>query len=133
MNELIYQQIKILAIFILAGICIGVLFDFFRAQRRVFKTYNFITYIQDILFWILSGIILIIAIMKYNNGEIRVYMISGVILGIIIYLRLISKYIIKVNTSILKFIIKFIKFILFPLKKICEIAKKGWKKNNNML
>ena len=133
MNELIYHQINILAIFILTGMCIGLLFDFFRIQRKVFKTFDFITYIEDVLFWILSGIILIIVIMKYTNGEIRIYMISGMVLGLIIYLRLISKYIIKINTSILKFIIKFIKIILFPLKKICEIPKKSWKKNNNML
>ncbi len=133
MNELIYHQINILAIFILTGMCIGLLFDFFRIQRKVFKTFDFITYIEDVLFWILSGIILIIVIMKYTNGEIRIYMISGMVLGLIIYLRLISKYIIKINTSILKFIIKFIKIILFHLKKICEIAKKSWKKNNNML
>ncbi|MBP3502916.1 MAG: spore cortex biosynthesis protein YabQ [Clostridia bacterium] len=133
MNELIYQQIKILIIFILTGMCISLLFDFFRIQRKVFKTFDLITYIQDVLFWILSGIILIIVIMKYTNGEIRIYMISGMALGIIIYLRLISKYIIKINTSILRFIIKFIKLILVPLKKFCEILKKSWKKKNNML
>ncbi|MBO5349889.1 MAG: spore cortex biosynthesis protein YabQ [Clostridia bacterium] len=133
MNELIYDQVNILGIFILTGMCIGLLFDFFRIQRKVFKTYDFITYIQDILFWIFSGILLIIVTMKYTNGEIRIYMISGMILGIIIYLRLISKYVIKLNTIILKAIIKFIKFLLFPLKKICEILKKSWKKNNNMV
>lgn len=133
MNELIHHQIKILAIFTLTGMCIGLLFDFFRIQRKVFKTFDFITYIQDVLFWILSGIILIIVIMKYTNGEIRIYMISGMVLGIIVYMRLISKYIIKINTLILKFIIRFIKLILLPLKKICEIPKKSWKKNNNML
>lgn len=120
MNELIYHQINILAIFILTGMCIGLLFDFFRIQRKVFKTFDFITYIEDVLFWILSGIILIIVIMKYTNGEIRIYMISGMVLGLIIYLRLISKYIIKINTSILKFIIKFIKIILFHLKKFVK-------------
>lgn len=133
MNELIHHQIKILAIFTLTGMCIGLLFDFFRIQRKVFKTFDFITYIQDVLFWILSGIILIIVIMKYTNGEIRIYMISGMVLGIIVYMRLISKYIIKINTLILKFIIRFIKLILLPLKKNCEIPKKSWKKNNNML
>ena len=133
MNELIYHQIYVLTIFILTGMCIGLLFDFFRIQRKVIKTFDFITYIQDILFWILSGVILIIVIMKYTNGEIRIYMISGMVLGIIIYLRLFSKYIIKINTSVLKFVIKFINLILFPLKKICKILKKSWKKNNNML
>lgn len=123
MNELIYHQIYILTIFILTGMCIGLLFDFFRIQRKVFKTFDFITYIQDVLFWIFSGIILIIVIMTFTNGEIRLYMISGMALGIIIYLRLISKYIIKINTSILKSIIKFIKLIFFPFKKVLQFVR----------
>lgn len=133
MNELIYHQIYVLIVFILTGMCLGLLFDFFRIQRRVLKTYDFITYIQDILFWILSGIILIFVIMKYTNGEIRIYMIFGIILGIILYLRLISKLFIKINTTIFKLILKIISIPLFPFKKIYEIIKKSWKKNNNML
>lgn len=133
MNELIYHQINILAIFILTGMCIGILFDFFRIQRRVLKTHDFVTYIQDILFWFISGIILIFVFMRYTNGEIRAYMLSGMILGLIIYFKLISKFVIKINTSILSLIMKFIGILLWPLKKIIEIIKKSWKKNNNML
>ena len=128
MNELIYHQIYVLIIFVLTGMCIGLLFDFFRIQRKVIKTFDFITYIQDVLFWILSGVILIIVIMKYTNGEIRLYMISGMVLGIIIYLRIFSKYVIKINTSIIKFIInitvKIINIVLFPFKKIFYLSKK---------
>lgn len=133
MNELIYYQIKILSIFIITGLCIGLLFDFFRIQRKVFKTVDFVTYIQDILFWILSGIIVIIVVMKYTNGEIRMYMMSGMVLGILIYMSIISKYIININTAILKYIIAFFNLLLYPFKKICKILKKSWKKKKNMV
>ena len=133
MNELIFNQINILFIFAITGMCMGILFDFFRIQRRVFKTYDFVTYVQDILFWIISGIILIFVTMKYTDGELRSYMIIGIILGIMLYLKLISKYFIKINTTILSFFIKLIKIPFKPFKKIYEIIKKSWKKRNNML
>lgn len=133
MNALLLNQFNTIFIFFLTGICIGLIFDFFRIQRKVIKTCNFITYIQDILFWIISGLIMIFVIMKYTNGEIRMYMVLGIILGILIYFLVISKYIIKIFVNILSFLLNIITKLLFPIKKITKIIKKGWKNKNNML
>ena len=54
-------------VFILNGILIGLLFDIFRILRKSFKTPDFITYIEDILFWILTGIITLYFIFIFNN------------------------------------------------------------------
>ena len=133
MNALLLSQFNIVFIFFLTGICIGLLFDFFRIQRKVLRTCDFITYIQDILFWIISGLIIIFVIMKYTNGEIRIYMVFGIILGILIYFLIISKYIMKISVCILSFLLNIIGKLLFPLKKIYKIIKKDWKNKNNML
>ena len=133
MNALLLSQFNTVFIFFLTGICIGLLFDFFRIQRKVLRTCDFITYIQDILFWIVSGLIIIFVIMKYTNGEIRIYMIVGIILGILIYFLIISKYIMKIFVCILSFLLNIIGKLLFPIKKIYKIIKKSWKNKNNML
>ena len=133
MNALLLSQFNTVFIFFLTGICIGLLFDFFRIQRKVLKTCDFITYIQDILFWIVSGLIIIFVIMKYTNGEIRIYMVLGIILGILIYFLIISKYIMKIFVCILSFLLNIIGKLLFPIKKIYKIIKKRWKNKNNML
>ncbi len=133
MNALLLSQFNIVFIFFMTGICIGLLFDFFRIQRKVLKTCDFITYIQDILFWIVSGLIIIFVIMKYTNGEIRIYMVLGIILGILIYFLIISKYIMKIFVCILSFLLNIIGKLLFPIKKIYKIIKKSWKNKNNML
>lgn len=133
MNALLLSQFNTVFIFFLTGICIGLLFDFFRIQRKVLRTCDFITYIQDILFWIVSGLIIIFVIMKYTNGEIRIYMILGIILGILIYFIIISKYIMKIFVCILSFLLNIIGKLLFPIKKIYKIIKKSWKNKNNML
>ena len=125
MNALLLSQFNTVFIFFLTGICIGLLFDFFRIQRKVLKTCDFITYIQDILFWIVSGLIIIFVIMKYTNGEIRIYMALGIILGILIYFLIISKYIMKIFVCILSFLLNIIGKLLFPIKKIYKIIKKS--------
>ena len=56
-------------IFVLNGFIIGIFFDIFRILRKSFKTPDVITYMQDIAFWILSGLIILYSIFKFNSGE----------------------------------------------------------------
>lgn len=125
---MITNQANLFLIFGINGIIIGLLFDFFRILRRSFKTKDFITYIQDILFWILTGFILLYSIFTFNNGEIRLFMFLGVVIGIIIYMLFISSYIIKINVAIIKFIkniiIKIFNIIIVPFKAIYNLVKK---------
>lgn len=111
-----YIQIINLLIFIVVGIVLGIIFDSFRIIRKSFKTPDFVTYIEDILFWIISGIILLFCIFTFNNGELRLYLFASIIVGNIIYMVTLSKYFIKVSTFIL-ISIKKILFIPFSLVK----------------
>ncbi len=134
MNE-IYRQLFCLGIFILVGIAIGFLFDCFRILRKSFKTADWITYIQDIIFWILTGIIILFSIFKFNNGEIRSYIILGIFFGFLIYILTISRVIVKYSVRVIQLVKKIIsypihiivnilrKFILNPIKKIFNKVK----------
>ncbi len=121
MNINIYHQLFNLFAFIITGIIIGILFDIFRIIRKSFKTPDFVTYIEDIIFWILAGFVLLFTIFTFNNGEIRVYIFFSLILGLFIYMLTLSKYFIKVNVTILQFIKKVIKF---PLQILVNFTKK---------
>lgn len=135
MNVNIYNQLFNLLIFILTGIVIGILFDIFRIIRRSFKTPDFITYIEDVLFWSLTGFILLFTIFTFNNGEIRLYIFIGLLFGLTIYLLTISKYLIKASVKIItlfkeilsypiKVIINFVKnFIIHPFSLLFSIIK----------
>lgn len=125
---MVTNQAYLFLIFSLNGFAIGLLFDFFRILRKSFKTSDIITYIEDIVFWILSGIIVLYSIFIFNNGEIRIYMFLAILLGIIIYMLLLSSYIIKINVFIIDKIKKAIKLIIniikIPLNFILRIIKK---------
>lgn len=71
---MITNQAYLFLVFIINGLLIGLLFDIFRILRRAFKTSDFVTYIEDILFWILTGFSILYSIFVFNNGEIRLFM-----------------------------------------------------------
>jgi len=125
---MVTNQAYLFLIFIVNGILIGLLFDFFRILRKTFETKDFITYIEDFLFWVLTGIILLYSIFTFNNGEIRLFMILAVLLGVTMYMIFISSYIIKINVAIINFIKNIIRTIfnvlIIPFKFLYNLLKK---------
>lgn len=125
---MINNQAQLFLVFIINGIIIGIFFDFFRILRKSFKTSDFSTYIEDLLFWILTGFSILFTLFKYNNGEIRLYMFLAIAIGILLYMLIFSSYIIKINVSIIlilkKLLKKIIYFIFIPIKFILKIVKK---------
>ena len=114
---MIYTQLQLFFIFLVNGFLIGLLFDFFRILRKAIKTADFITYVEDALFWILTGVIILYSIFIYNNGEIRLFMFFAIILGILIYLTFISKIILSMSLNIIN-VIKKIFSTVFTILKI---------------
>ena len=125
---MITNQAYLFLIFIANGIIIGLLFDIFRILRRSFKTSDFITYIEDILFWILTGLTILYSIFVFNNGEIRLFMFFGIAIGITMYMLLLSSIIIKTNVAIINFfkriILAILNIIKLPFKYILKLIKK---------
>ncbi len=125
---MVTNQAYLFVIFTINGIIIGILFDLFRVLRRSFKTTDIVTYIQDILFWILTGFILLYSIFTFSNGEIRFYMFLAIFLGCLMYIVMFSKYFIKVNVKIvttIKVIVeKIMSIVIFPIKIVINLVKK---------
>lgn len=125
---MVINQAYLFLIFTLNGVCIGLIFDLFRILRKSFKTSNLIIYIQDILFWIFTGISIVFFMYNYSDGSIRLYMILGLILGFLLYLLTISKYIIKVFVIIIciikRIIIRSINIINMPIQFTKNLIKK---------
>ncbi len=125
---MIYTQLELFFIFIISGFVIGLLFDFFRILRKTIKTADFVTYVEDILFWILTGFIILYSVFKYNNGEIRIFMFLAIIIGMLLYLTLISKYLLIISTTIINFIknifIKIFEIIKIPFTILIKTIRK---------
>ena len=115
------NQAYLFMVFSIVGVIIGLLFDIFRIIRKTIKTNDIITYLEDIMFWILTGIIIIYAMYKFCDGELRFFMIMGIILGTCLYIVTISQYVIKISVCIIN-IIK--KVLIYPIISIYKLIKK---------
>ena len=118
------EQLTNFIYFIITGMALGIVFDIFRILRKSFKTSDIVTNIQDILFGIITGIILLASIFLFNKGELRLYLFIGICSGIIIYMLTISKYFIKLNVAIINFIKKIIVLITKPFIFLLKFIKK---------
>lgn len=118
------EQLTSFIYFIITGILLGIIFDIFRISRRTIKTSDFITNLEDVLFGLIAGIIILISIFKFNNGELRLYIFIGLGIGIILNILFISKYFIKINICIINFIKKAFKFLFKPIISLIKFIKK---------
>ena len=110
--------------FFATGVCIGVLFDIFRVTRKIFKMPNLLIYVEDVLFWLLTGALLLFVIYMFTDGELRLYMFFVLGLGSVFYFSYISKYFMGINQKIAEIIKKFIGFFTLPIKKLIKFFKK---------
>ena len=64
----------------------------------------------------------------FNNGEIRLFMFLGILLGSLTYMIFLSSYIIKINVKIITFVKtalkKLLKLIFMPVVIVYKFVKK---------
>ena len=119
-----FEQLISFIYFIIIGVILSIIFDIFRILRRTMKTSDIVTNIQDILFCIISGIIILLSIFMFNNGELRLYIFIGISIGVILYMIFISKYFIKFNVAIINLIKKIVFLLLKPFIFILNFTKR---------
>lgn len=124
-------QVYIFGWTMLVGAIMGIIFDFFRALRRKGNTKNIMVYIQDILFWLIIALVIIVSSFIINDGELRGYMLLGYLLGATFYILLFSKYIKTFFGFILDCIENFFNIIFSPVVKFAKKIKKNNKKELN--
>ncbi|MGG7144000.1 spore cortex biosynthesis protein YabQ [Clostridium nigeriense] len=114
-------QFDIVIYSILSGILAGILFDLYNIMRGV-KIPKIIIILEDILFWILTAIIVFTFLLYMNYAFLGPYVYIFMILTLILYLKLISPTVLKIETYIIsklgKFIRILIKNLIYPIRII---------------
>lgn len=114
-------QFDIVIYSILSGILAGVLFDLYNIIRGV-KIPKIIIIIEDILFWILTAVIVFTFLLYMNYAFLGPYVYIFMILTLIIYLKIISPTVLKLEIYIISKIGKIIRVLLknlvYPIKII---------------
>lgn len=131
---MIENQVVVFLWTIIIGMALGLIFDFFRILRRKGNTKDILVYIQDVFFWLIVTVVVIVSTFLINDGELRGYMVLGYILGGIFYMMLFSKLIRKIFGFVLDKIEKCIEIVVNKIsnmvKKINDTNKKDKKMEN---
>ena len=91
---------------IILGILISIFYDIFSALRKLGVNSFFAVLVEDILFFLVTTPVIFLFLIATTNGEVRLYIILGIIIGF----------------SLLK--LTFSKIIVFILYKILFVIKK---------
>ncbi len=95
------------------------LYDFLRISRRLFNCPDFLVNLEDILFSVLSAVLVFYVTYLKNDGEIRWQTAVGLLLGIVLYLFIVKDRWVKIGCVIMRFLArileKILKIILKPV------------------
>lgn len=132
----IIDEFYIFLIAINYGLIIGCIYDFYRVFRHFSESKKVLTAIEDILFWIIIALIIFVFLVDKTNGIIRGFVILGIIIGYVFYIKVISKYsfsfLKKIFKLILDLISEIMKVISYPFKQIFKFAGKRANKLGNI-
>ena len=107
--------------FIFIGMLFSAIFDFFRAVRKVRKTSIISIYVQDIIYFVIIGIIMLTIIINFMSEGIRGYLIFGIILGIIMYIGVFGNIVRNIFINILRLSGGILEFLMLPLNIYSEL------------
>ncbi|NLJ75977.1 MAG: spore cortex biosynthesis protein YabQ [Peptococcaceae bacterium] len=89
--ESLLSQARAFFMIIAIGIIAAVGFDYYRAVRRAFRLKKAGFFLGDIIFWLVTTVIVFILLILANWGEMRLYVFLGLGLGVLLYFCLFSK------------------------------------------
>ena len=125
----------------LYGLLTGVLYDVIRAVRGRIKAF-FVIFALDLLFWVCCVIGVFWFAMGIGQGELRLFVFSGIVLANVLYFSVFSRFIRSFLFDLLEIIASVIAALLKPFveiaKKIQKVAQKTkksfqyWEKRNKI-
>lgn len=92
-------QFRIVIFSLAAGVLTGIFFDFYRIFRGM-SVPKVITIIEDLLFWTLNSILVFIFLLYVNYAFLGIYVYFFILIGDIMYLKLVSPYFLKMENEI---------------------------------
>ena len=121
----IWYQIIILVGSLLAGIIIGLMFEFYKIIIKNLRRKKIILFIGDIIFWCISGMIVYIWLFVICNAIMATYVILSILIGIGIYYFILSPALVGafdfIYYRILSYFRGMIKIMIYPFQLLFKL------------
>lgn len=128
MTKLLENQVSFFIWSFISGCFIAFFYDMLRVQRKVFKISDFLVILTDILFLLVSGLVIFFIAYFKNNSEMRFFEFIGVFLGILVYILIFKNrfldFSVRISNMFIKVFVRIIKTISYPVCLVFKIIKK---------
>ncbi len=104
MSDIFFKELWIFWYSCLLGIGLGILYDVFRIIRMLINKRNITIFLQDIIYFIVSGFVTFIFVLGINEGQSRFYILAGEGIGWIVYHITLGEKIYHCSENIVKMI-----------------------------
>ena len=92
MSMQIRYEAWLLLLSLMTGGWLMLVYDLLRVLRLMIKHSSVVRGLEDFLFWIYAGVITFILLYEQNDGGLRLYVIVGVFLGMLLYDKIVSRF-----------------------------------------
>lgn len=120
-SESILKEADILLMSLFMGLILIFVYDLLRIIRRIIPHGKWWIAIEDILFWLGCAVAVFAMLFRVNDGYVRGFSIGGVVIGMLFYNFLLSRFVIDGSLLVLEKVL----YVLFrPIVFFMKIFKK---------
>ncbi|MBQ2967972.1 MAG: spore cortex biosynthesis protein YabQ [Clostridia bacterium] len=116
------SEVRVLFLSALSGVTCAFLYDLFKIIRRTFQPGVWLTFMLDMLFWILSALLAFGMLLFSNHGQMRLFEMIAMAVGALVYFLSVSSVIVACGTVLLKRLLSGIFFVFrilfFPFRML---------------
>lgn len=89
--DMLINQARAFTSTIVIGMSAGLLYDYYRAVRAVYKLRRIGTFVGDVIYWLVTTAMVFFMLLWGTWGEMRLYVLIGIGLGALLYFHLFSR------------------------------------------
>ena len=124
MANIIYDEVQLFAICFLLGMGLAFIYDIIRIARRLFRHWDWLVDLEDLLYWIFTGWAVFQTLFVFNRGALRGYAFLGLFVGVLLYSLTLSRIFLLLLKKLLPCWNKGKRFLLKPFVFLHNFVRK---------
>lgn len=128
-SEQIFRELDFFAVSFVLGALLVFVYDCLRIFRRMVRHGVLWISLEDFCYWVAVAFAVFAMLYQKNDGLIRGFSIGGVMIGMLFYNQLVSRYVVRCTVRFLKKITgigkKICGFVFAPFRKAAKTASRA--------
>lgn len=137
MEVVVAEQTLLFLEALTVGFFLGLFMEPLRIYRMMARPGTVAVFFQDIIYWFLCAVCSFVFILTVNSGQLRIFLVIGIVIGMTVYFLTIGTLIMKASKAITAFIFRVLRFlnrkVTYPITQAIEKTKKNAMKTANKL